>query len=234
MPSDYFKEANDILKRYNITKHDTELIWSIIYPQFTHEEFQRRMNEKEYPHHDLTSLGNHIISDAVVSYILAKKKYENDLEKRELAVIIAMFHELYELAWQNANRSKSVFANKHGFTHPIEGIINAASWYPEYFDNQQNAEIIVDGVIHHMWPFPVRAIDEDIEKLELNNSEKWYTLDSNIQNLIINSSMRGYIKPFHLSLTRSSFIEGRIMGQADKIVAFGKDTTSFLDNYRRR
>lgn len=213
-------EVNTILSKYNISQEDRMLFWNIIYPIFTHEEFQKRMNPKLYPHHDKISLGNHIISDAILTFVLAKKAQNIDIN---LAVTIAMFHDLYELPWQNANIKKSMYINKHGFIHPLEGIINAITWYPTYFKSSEQAETIIDGVVHHMWPFPVRAIDSNIEDIELNNTDKWYQLDSSIKNLIISSSMIGYIKNMHISLHRSRNKEGRLMSRADTIISFSKD-----------
>lgn len=221
------KEISRIFDYYKLNGEDRRILWEIIMPIFSHEEFQRRMDASIFPHHDKTSLGTHIISDAVVTYLLAKKKLEkNQSINVQTAVIIAMFHDLYELPWQNAMQVKSSFVNKHGFVHPLESSINSAFWYPEYFKDLKRAKIIIDGIVHHMFPFPVRAIDEDIEKLELNNTEKFYDLSQPVQELIVSSSQVGLIKPLHISLSPASSSEGRCMSQADKIVAMGKDATS--------
>lgn len=221
------KEISRIFDYYNLNSEDRKILLEIIMPIFSHEEFQRRMDANVFPHHDQTSLGTHIISDAVVTYLLARKRYEkNQCINIQTAVIIAMFHDLYELPWQNAALVKSMFVNKHGFVHPIESSINSAYWYPEYFKDLKKAKIIIDGIVHHMFPFPVRAIDENIEKLELNNIEKFNSLSLSIQELIISSSRNGLVRPLHISLSPAISLEGRCMSQADKIVSMKKDATS--------
>lgn len=220
----YIKEVNEIIDKYNLSKQEKELFWYIIYPIFEHEEFQKRMDPEKYPHHGKTSLGHHIISDAIVSFIIAKRKIKKgDNVNQELATIIAMFHDLYELPWQNMKIDKKMFVNKHGFTHPIEGSINAATWYPEYFMDEENAKKIIDGVVHHMYPFPVRALDDTDP--ELHNEEKFKKLPNNIRNLIINTSLKG--KVGNVSFCKSEYKEGRIVSIADKIVATSKENTSF-------
>lgn len=218
--NDNIREVNSILDKYNLSSSDRKIFWDIIYPIFIHEEFQRRMNPEVYPHHDKISLGNHIISDAAVSFILAKRKKDKnkDIDIRT-TVLVAMFHDLYELPWQNVIIPRSMYVNKHGFTHPIEAIINASTWYPEYFNDSETASKIVDGVVHHMWPFPVRAIDSEIEKLDLNNPAKWYLIDEKLREMITASSMRSYFKKFHVSICRSLYDEGKTMSDSDKIVS---------------
>lgn len=221
-------KVNSMINKYNLNNEAKELIWDIIYPIIIHDEFQLRLNSDIYPHHDTVSLGEHIISDAIVTFLLVNKAIAKgkNLDLR-LAVIIAMFHDLYELPWQNANKKCDIFVNKHGFTHPIEGAINAATWFPTYFENLEQAELIINGVVHHMFPFPVRAIDDDIEKLQLNNTDKFYKLDDSVQTLIVNSSKEGLIKPLHISFQAAKTKEGRYMSEADKIVSINKDLMSF-------
>ena len=132
-----------------------------------------------------------------------------------------MFHDLYEIPWQNSGIVKNDFFNKHGFVHPIEGAINAATWYPEFFNQDKQSEIIIDGIIHHMFPFPVRALNGD--DIELNNQIKLAELPINIRNIIISSTLRNKIGK--ISLCPSKFSEGRIVSKADKIVSFSKDFT---------
>lgn len=240
-------KVNSVINKYDLENEDKELIWNMIYPIVIHDEFQLRLNPEIYPHHDTISLGEHIISDAIVTFLLVNKAINkgNMLDLR-LAVTIAMFHDLYELPWQNANKKCDLFVNKHGFTHPIEGAINAATWFPAYFENYEQAELIINGIVHHMFPFPVRAIDAEIEQLQLNNTDKFYKLDNNIQNLIVNSSKEGLIKPLHISFQSAKTKEGQYMSKADKIVSLNKDLMSFngllacvtgknpnLDNYSR-
>ena len=126
----------------------------------------------------------------------------------ENAVVIAMFHDLYELPWQNLN-VKKIMRNKHGFVHPIEAIVNAITWFPKYFETKEKAFIIIDGVIHHMFPLAVRAIDE--EDMELNNSDKYNKLPQKYKDMIKLSTNIGKIG--HYSLRKSMFIEGRIMSK---------------------
>ena len=140
----------------------------------------------------------------------------------ELAVVIAMFHDLYELPWQNID-IKKIMRNKHGFVHPIEAITNAITWYPEYFENKDKAMVIIDGVLHHMFPLAVRRIDDT--DMELNNKEKYEKLPQKYKDMIKLSTDIGKIG--HYSLRKTFFVEGRIMSKADKIVALRKDIGSF-------
>ncbi len=214
--------VNEIMDKYNLSLEDKAFLWKIIFPILNHEEFQRRMNELEFAHHDNISLGYHIISDAVVTYLLTQKKQLKE-EQQALAITIAMFHDLYERPWQNSGIKKERLTNRHGFVHPIEAVINANTWYPKYFESDLKSKIIIDGVIHHMYPFPVRALDTT--PAELNNEKKFYLLDNKIQNLIISSTLRSKIG--HISLCQSKYLEGRIMSKADKIVSIIKDLKSF-------
>ena len=235
------KEIEEIFAFYRLPFEDRKIFLDIIYPIIEHKEFQRRMDSNIFPHHDKVSLGNHIISDAVVSYIISKI-LNLSFEDIRLAVLISMFHDLYELPWQNAHIEKSLFCNKHGFTHPLEGIVNAYTWYPNYFNNEIEAEQIVDGVIHHMFPFPVRCID--MVDAELNNRDKFEEMAGDIKRMVIDSSNR--FKIGHVSLCPSKFKIGRIMSDSDKIVSWFKDANyrgviscltgenPSLDNYSRR
>lgn len=207
---------NKIWNKYNFNDSEKRDFLAIVSPIFCHEEFKKRLDNTLYPHHDTTSLGEHILSDAAVTYKLCDKSKNT---AKYLAVIIAMFHDLYEVPWQNARIIKNDFFNKHGFTHPIEGAINAATWYSEYFTSDKKSEIIIDGVLHHMFPFPVRALNGD--NTELNNQSKMAELPINIRNIIISSSLRSKIGK--ISLSRSKYSEGRIVSKADKIVSFSKD-----------
>lgn len=217
-----FKELEIIFQSYKVNEEDKVKLLEIMLPIIEHSEFQKRSNSKEYPHHDKISLGYHICTDAIVTYLYAKKKNLSK-EQWQRAVIIAMFHDLYELPWQNNPIKKNMFVNKHGFTHPLEAAVNAATWYPEYFKDKEEAKIIIDGIIHHMFPFPVRALDN--QNAELNNQIKLTSLNTNIRNLIQKSSNKAKIG--HLSLCRSDFIEGRIMSKADKVVALKKELLNY-------
>jgi hypothetical protein len=131
-----------------------------------------------------------------------------------------MLHDLYTLPWQNSNKYTKFF-HKHGFRHPIEASINAAYWFPEYFKNKKNAEIIIDGIIHHMFPLPVSSIKDDkIENIEIENYDLFLKLDDDIRKIILKSIQRKRLSS--ISLTRSLYKEGRIMSKADKRVALGE------------
>ena len=60
--------VNEIMDKYELPSIDKIKLWKIIYPIFTHDEFQRRMNALEFAHHADISLGYHILSDAIVTY----------------------------------------------------------------------------------------------------------------------------------------------------------------------
>ena len=221
----YNKEIENLFQKYHFSELDRENFWNIISPIYQHEEFQKRLDSSLFPHHGKKSLGDHIVSDAIVTYSIAnkKKRHGKDIDV-SLAVIIAMFHDLYELPWQNTKIVKNHLVNKHGFTHPLEAVINAYTWFPEYFKDDEKALKLVDGIIHHMWPFPVRAIDSNFENTELNNLNKVVTVDERIKDIIIKSSTRTKIR--HISFSRSISIEGRIVSYADTKVSIGKELKS--------
>ncbi len=219
-------KINQLLDINNFSKEEKDYFWKIITPIFYHPEFQKRLDNKLYPHHGTVSVGTHILHDAIITYKLSLK--ENGKNKNlniRLAILIAMFHDLYELPWQNSPIKKEKFINKHGFVHSIEAIINSINWFPQYFENIEDAKIIIDGVIHHMWPFPLRAIDFNIYNTEINNLEKAQFVPKHLQQLIISSSCR--LKFFHISLSKSKFREGKVMSKADKIITIKKELTHF-------
>lgn len=220
-----YLKYKEYAKDYKLDSSDTRKLWKIIEPIATHEEFVKRSTDP-YFHHDIKTLGDHILCDAIVTYKLANRlrKDKKDLKpiNINLAVIIAMFHDLYELPWQNVE-VKKIFRNKHGFVHPIEAAVNAITWFPQYFKTKERAVIIIDGIIHHMFPLAVRRIDNS--PLELNNQEKYDKLPEKYKEIIkISTNIGAY---GHYSLRKSFFIEGRIMSRADKIVALKKDIGSF-------
>lgn len=220
------KKAIEILMHYGLTYEQQNEFWKIVKHIFEHDEFQRRMSN-DFPHHGDITLGEHILSDAAVTYKLTEKtKFkEADFDKKT-AVIIAMFHDLYTLNWQNnPNNFQKYDYNGHAFRHPVEAIINAINWYPEYFKNDQTFKII-DGVIHHMFPVPVKRFDGS--PMELKNENLLDNISSEIKNLIVFSSNRG-LKYKHFSICRSCFYEGKIMSQADKIVSFG----NYIDDIKK-
>ena len=224
-------ELDRIFDKFNLSTIDREYLMKIINPIYSHQEFQKRMTN-EFLHHSDITLGEHIIDDSILTYLLSNKyliKNKNKVFRLDLAIKIAMLHDLYTIPWQN-NKKSSVkhFFNKHGFRHPIEAIINSIVWYPELFINKQDAEIIIDGVIHHMFPLPVRVINKDkILELELKNSDIFNSLDVLYQNMIINSLKRKRLGI--LSFSKSKYKEGRIMSKADKIISIKqiKNLSSF-------
>ena len=82
--------------------------------------------------------------------------------------------------------------------------------------------VIIDGVMHHMYPLAVRRIDGT--DMELNNKEKFDKLPQKYKDMIKLSTDIGKIG--HYSLRKTFFVEGRIMSKADKIVALKKDIHS--------
>ena len=215
---------NNLFNEYNLSDIDKSFFLGIIEPIYTHPEFQKRLNSNQYPHHAKTSLGEHILNDAITSFIIAKNGDFGPLDFK-LIILIAMFHDLYELPWQNSPIIKHKFANHHGFTHPLEAAINAITWFPNYFLNEEEAAIIIDGIIHHMYPFPVRSIIDDFIDTELNNLDKINYIPSNLKNIIIASSCRTRV--LNVSISRSKFLEGRIVSKADKLVSFKKEIKNF-------
>ena len=223
--SKVYLKYKEFAKNYKLSSYDTRRLWKIIEPIANHPEFEKRCNGP-YFHHDVKMLGDHILCDAIVTFKLVIKLKKNNVNMQNIsienAVVIAMFHDLYELPWQNLN-AKKIMRNKHGFVHPIEAITNAITWFPKYFETKEKAFIIIDGVIHHMFPLAVRAIDNS--DMELNNRKKYDKLPQKYKDMIKLSTDIGKIG--HYSLRKSMFIEGRIMSRADKIVAFRKDIGSF-------
>ena len=205
---------NKIISKYDLEVKERNYLKKLINPIIIHPEFQRRMT-KEFPHHGDISLGEHIIEDSIVTYKLAKLK--NNM-RMDLAIRIAMFHDLYTINWQNNKDAKvKHFFHKHGFRHPIEAVINAINWYPEYFSNYDEANIIIDGIIHHMFPLPVLRVKDNAESLELRNYPLYQKLSISYQNMIKDSLMRKRVGP--VSFSRSHYQEGRIMAKADRLVS---------------
>ena len=215
---DFYKK---LAIKNKLDKKDTKKLWDIIKPICEHEEFLRRM-EKPFYHHDLKTLGEHILSDTIVTYKITSKinQKSNKNINIKIACLISMFHDLYERPWQNAGHDK--LANAHGFTHPIEATINAISWFPEYFKDKNNTFIIIDGIIHHMFPLPVRRMDK--YGFKLKNQDKYDLLDDKYKEMIKLSTSYGKVGKF--SVRKSFFIEGRILSKADKDVSIKQDLKS--------
>lgn len=209
------EKLDKLLKKYKLEEKDKTEILDIIYPIFIHDEFQKRMTN-EFLHHSDITLGEHILEDSVLTYKMCKKRNNINIE---LAVKIAMLHDLYTNPWQNNKKNKvNSFCNKHGFRHPIEAAINAITWFPELFENEAESKIIIDGILHHMYPLPVRTfIDSDINKMELKNFDLINEISKENKKIIIKSLNRNKISKY--SFSKSIYKEGRIMSKADKKVS---------------
>ena len=53
---------------------------------------------------------------------------------------------------------KTIGENKHGFIHPIEAVVNAITWFPNIFLDEHDSLMIIDGIIHHMYPFQLELL----------------------------------------------------------------------------
>lgn len=211
------KILDDMMNKYKLADEEKDELWHSIKDIFNHKEFQRRMSP-DFPHHDKINLGEHILEDTIVTYILSKKVKRADYN-RDLALKISMFHDFYIEPWQNNMKNKNnKFHNKHGFRHPIEAIVAAITYFPEYFEDLDCAKIIIDGVLHHMHPFPVRKVELTEENvMELNNFEQFLKLDTKLAIIMLASTKRSNLGKY--SFSRSLFKEGRVMSRADKIVS---------------
>ena len=217
------EKLNLVLDKYKLNDIEKEELTSMINEIFIHEEFQKRMTD-EYKHHGDITLGEHILEDTVVTYILSKKYINKNKNKNNnfnilLAVRISMLHDLYTLPWQNNNDNNSnYFLNKHGFRHPIEAAINSITWFPNLFKKEKEAEILIDGIIHHMFPLPVGSFTNNKENiLELNNFDLTKNLSKKNKEILIRCSNRHKIK--NISISKSIYKEGKIMSKADKKVS---------------
>ena len=205
---------NKIFNKYYIKTTDRMIIYGIIKDIYNHEEFKKRLTD-DFLHHGNTTLGEHILEDTIITYLLLKRRRDKRINM-EYALKIAMMHDLYTLSWQNNSKNTKFFFNKHGFVHPIEAAINSMVWFPDEFNEEKKARILIDGIVHHMFPFPVRAISTYKDNnLEINNYNFIKYISK--RNLIIlkKSSNRKKIK--QISITKSIYLEGNIMSKADKI-----------------
>ena len=207
---------NLLCDKYNLSNEDKNYLSKIVFPIINNDNFKKRLS-KEFYHHGSITLGEHILEDTILTYVLSKKyitKKRLDNYRIDLAIKIALLHDLYTIPWQNNKEAKvKHFFNKHGFRHPVEAVINSITWYPEIY-NDSDSTIIIDGVLHHMFPLPVRIINKNIE---LKNKELYDNLDDKYKDIINNSLKR---KRFGvISFSRSKYQEGRIMAKADRIVS---------------
>lgn len=212
------EKLNRIIDRYKLSNDEKKEFRNIINSIFEHNEFQRRMTN-EFLHHSNITLGEHILEDAALTYKMCKKRNNVNIE---LAVKIAMLHDLYTNPWQNNKKNKvNKFCNKHGFRHPIEAVINANAWFPELFKNEEESKIIIDGILHHMYPLPVRTfVDSDINKMELKNFDLIDKLSGQNKKIMMDSLKRKKVKNY--SFSKSKYKEGKIMSKADKKVSRGQ------------
>lgn len=209
---------DELMNRYALNNTEKEELYNIIKDIYLNPFFQERL-KPDFSHHAKITLGEHILEDTIVTFILSKKYENNPGYNKRLALIISMFHDLYIEPWQNNKKNKlNKLHNKHGFRHPIEAIISSITHFPEYFENLDEAKIIIDGVIHHMYPFPVRCVEiGGYNILELNNYPDLLKIKPELLELIIESSNRHRISCF--SFNKSLYLEGRLMSKADKIVS---------------
>lgn len=207
-------KLDKITGKYNFNNFEKEEFYNIIKPIYEHKEFQRRLTD-EFPHHGSVTLGEHILEVASCTF----KSCQNKECDTSLAVTIAMLHDMYTEPWQNNDHNKNkLFVNKHGFTHPIEAVINSINLFPELFIEPHKAEILIDGIIHHMYPFPVRVFDNNKKNtLELNNYELLKKIKGKYKNMIYLSTKRHKIGK--ISTCKSKYIEGRIVSTSDKKVS---------------
>ena len=174
----------------------------------------------DFFHHSDTTLGCHILQDTVVTYLICKKKIKKGKKiDLKLAVNISMMHDLYTMPWQNNKESRGKkFKNHHGFRHPIESVINSLTWYFDIFESSNDKYALIDGIVHHMYPFPVEIFgDYEENLLELKNFELLSDIEKKYIELLIKTANRGKIGCF--SFARPISLEGRIVSRADKIVS---------------
>ena len=210
---------NSLMLKYGLFKDERKEFFKIIYKIFRHKEFQRRMTS-EFNHHNDITLGYHVLEVALCTYKTCKKKIEKGIKVNiDVAVKIAMLHDFYELPWQNNKESSSKnLIHKHGFRHPIEAAINAIYYYPFLFKDRKESMMIIDGIVHHMYPLAVPVLTGfDTNEIELKNYDKVKKIDNELLEQIIYSTNRGRI--IKLSLCKSRYKEGRIVSNSDTLVS---------------
>lgn len=217
---DNLKILDNIMDSYKLNNTEKEELLSMIINIFEHEEFQKRMTDK-FLHHSNITLGYHILQTTTITYILCKKALKNKKDiDINLALNIAMMHDLYTVQWRKNKIGKAKrFSNLHGFRHPIESVVNSFNWYPDLFRNNEKSYELIDGIIHHMYPLPVRRIDNSIyNELELKNFALLKNIDRKYIDEMIKSCYRGKIGLYSFAMPYS--IEGKIVSSADKRATF--------------
>ena len=201
--------------KYGLSTKERKDLFKMIKSIYFHKEFQRRFGE-EFKHHGKTTLSEHIIEDTIVTYMLCKKSKKK--VNTELAVKISMMHDLYTIPWQNNDIKKSRLVLRHGFAHPLEAAINSMVWFKKEFNNSIKSEILLDGILHHMYPLPVLSYkDSKNNELELFNYDMIKKLTP--RNKALLEKLSNKYKIGSISLCRSDYLEGRIMSRADKLVS---------------
>ena len=205
-----------LFDKYGLHEVERVEIYEMIKNIFLHDEFQRRCTN-EFLHHGNTTLGEHLLEDTIITYLLLSTEKEKSIDM-ELALKISMMHDLYTIPWQNSGIKKSSVTHLHGFSHPLEAAINSISWFKDEFKDDYKAKVLIDGIIHHMYPLPVLSMtDNKKNELELNNNKLYKRLSKKHKQMIIDSSNRSKIGK--VSLSRSMYLEGRVMARADKIAS---------------
>lgn len=206
-------EVKAIFDYYKLTEEEKYLYSQIAKPIIENYEFQKRLS-KEFKHHGDETLGMHIITDSILAYKLTRgilaRRSDAKLSPED-TLIMSLFHDLYTFPWQNAVK-KSKVIDRHWYVHPIEAALNSMEWFPEYFCCESE-EKYVDGIVHHMYPVPVRKIDG--ENIELNNA---YLLANERYFELLKNSTRSFLDG--VSLRPANSEEGRILCYADKLAAF--------------
>lgn len=197
--------------KYNLNKSETRELFKYIYNIMFHKEFLKRTSNN-FLHHGNTTLGEHILEDTIIAYKLSKNS-KNKVNK-ELTVKISMMHDLYCEPWQN-NKTSTKFKHAHGFRHPVEAAINSMVWFKEEFDNPVKAEILLEGIVHHMYPLPVMSFRNTKDNIfELRNFDLLKEIPIRNIKLLEKVCDNHFFNNF--SFRRSKYIEGRVMSKADK------------------
>lgn len=215
---EYLILIDSIMNKYKLNSEEKEELTNLIYHIIKHQEFKRRTT-KEFLHHGKTTLGEHILEDTIITYLICKKRQRKGQKiDLPLAISIALMHDLYTDPWQTKTYKPKKFKNSHGFRHPIEAVINSLAWYPEVFSSNIDTQALIDGIIHHMYPFPTRIFkSKEINNLELKNYELISSIDKKYLDIIITSTKRGKIGQYSIAKPYSK--EGRIVSKADKIAS---------------
>ena len=116
----YKKYAKD----YKLDSSDTRKLWKIIEPIATHEEFIKRSTDPYY-HHDIKTLGDHILCDTIVTYKLANKlrKDKKDFSLKDLygkEILVGRSSGMPALNFLNALKNEEIDKNKIKINYNID------------------------------------------------------------------------------------------------------------------